>query len=65
MEKTENIVIGYDTLTITLENGNQIVFNEGEWDDYRFTGKAVAVIDKNGIWKAVYNFSDIFSVELS
>ena len=65
MEETENKVIDYKTLTITLENGNQIIFSEGEWFDYRYTGKAVAVIDENGVWKAIYKFDDIFSVKLS
>ena len=65
MNRTEDKNIEYKDLKITLKNGGEIVFSENEWFDYRYTGKAVAVIDKDGVWKAIYNFEDIFSVELT
>lgn len=59
MTKTE-----YAELKITLKNGNAIVFEKGEWNDYRFTGSAVVVIDGAGAWKAIFAFSEVLSVEL-
>lgn len=65
MKKTEDKYIDYTKLKIKFKNGSEIVFGDGEWNDYRFTGDAVAVIDADGVWRAIYSFSEIFSVELS
>ena len=64
MKKTEDIVIPYETLTITFKNGNKVVYGKDEWSDYRYTENAIAVIDSLGAWKAIYSFEEIFSVEL-
>lgn len=64
MKKTEDKHIDYSSLIITLKNGNMIEYGKGEWNDYRYTGSAVAVIDSDGVWKAIYSFSEVFSVEL-
>ena len=64
MKKTEDIVIPYETLTITFKNGNKVVYGKDEWSDYRYTENAIAVIDNLGAWKAIYSFEEIFSVEL-
>ncbi len=64
MKKTEDIVIPYETLTITFKNGDKVVYGKDEWSDYRYTGNAIAVIDSLGAWKAIYSFEEIFSVEL-
>lgn len=64
MKKTEDIVIPYETLTITFKNGNKVVYGKDEWNDYRYTENAIAVIDEYGAWKSIYNFDDVFSVEL-
>lgn len=65
MTKTEEKNIEYTELKITLKNGNTIVFGKDEWNDYKFTGSAIAVIDGAGAWKAIFAFSEVLSVELS
>lgn len=53
----------YNSIEITFKSGNTIAYHEGEWDDYSFDGKAVAV-KKNGAWIGIYNFDNVFCVEL-
>jgi hypothetical protein len=53
----------YTDLEITFKSGETITYSEGAWDDYSYDGKAVAV-KKNGAWVGLYNFDDVFCVEL-
>lgn len=53
----------YKSIEITFKSGDTVTYNSGEWDDYSFDGKAVAV-KKNGAWIGIYNFDNVFCVEL-
>ncbi len=53
----------YMNLEITFKSGETITYKPGEWDDYSFTGSAVDV-KKNSTWICIYNFDNVFSVEL-
>ena len=50
-------------IEITFKNGYTITYNKDEWDDYGYDGKAIMVKLK-GAWVGIYNFSDVFCVEL-
>jgi hypothetical protein len=50
-------------LEITFKSGETIAYNSGEWDDYAYDGKAV-IVKRNGAWIGIYNFADVFCVEL-
>jgi hypothetical protein len=56
MESTERI-------EITFKSGETISYGKGEWDDYAYDGKAV-IVKKNSAWIGIYNFDDVFCVEL-
>lgn len=56
MESTERI-------EITFKSGETISYDKGEWDDYAYDGKAV-IVKKNSAWIGLYNFDDVFCVEL-
>ena len=64
MQKSENVTIPYEKLEITFKNGNKVIYEKDEWNDYRYTENAVVVIDEYGAWKAIYSFDEVFSVEL-
>ena len=53
----------YELLQITFKSGETVTYKHGEWDDYSFDGKAVAV-KKGGAWVGIYNFDNVFCVEL-
>jgi hypothetical protein len=53
----------YTDLEITLKSGETITYSKGEWDDYSYDGKSVAV-KKSGAWVGLYNFDNVFCVEL-
>lgn len=53
----------YKNLEITFKSGETITYKPGEWDDYSFTGLAV-VVKKNSTWIGIYNFDNVFCVEL-
>lgn len=53
----------YTDLEITFKSGETITYSKGEWDDYSYDGKAVAV-KKDGAWVGIYNFDNVFCVEL-
>ena len=55
--------MGYTTLTITFKSGESVTYNPDEWDDYAYDGKSIAV-KKDGAWIGVYNFDNVFCVEL-
>jgi hypothetical protein len=53
----------YTDLEITFKSGETITYSKGEWDDYSYDGKAV-VVKKDGAWVGLYNFDNVFCVEL-
>lgn len=53
----------YTDIEITFKSGETITYSKGEWDDYSYDGKAVSV-KKDGAWVGLYNFDNIFCVEL-
>ena len=53
----------YTDLEITFKSGETLTYKEGEWDDYSYDGKSVAV-KKSGVWVGLYNFDNVFCVEL-
>lgn len=53
----------YNEIQITFKSGDTISYGKGEWDDYSYDGAAV-MVKLNGAWVGVYNFADIFCVEL-
>jgi hypothetical protein len=53
----------YTDLEITFKSGETLTYKEGEWDDYSYDGKSVAV-KKSGAWVGLYNFDNVFCVEL-
>ena len=53
----------YTDLEITFKSGETITYSKGEWDDYSYDGKSVAV-KKSGAWVGLYNFDNVFCVEL-
>ena len=55
--------VAFNRLEITFKSGETIAYNSGEWDDYAYDGKAV-IVKRNGAWIGLYNFADVFCVEL-
>lgn len=53
----------YKDLEITFKSGETITYKPEDWDDYSFTGSAV-VVKKNNTWIGIYNFDNVFCVEL-
>ena len=53
----------YEKIEITFRDGETISYGKGEWDDYAYDGKAV-IVKKNSAWIGIYNFDDVFCVEL-
>lgn len=53
----------YTSLEITFKSGETIVYKEGEWDDYIYDRKAI-IVKKKGAWVGIYNFDNVFCVEL-
>lgn len=54
----------YTSLEITFKSGETIVYKEGEWDDYSYDRKAIIVKNKKGTFVGIYNFDNVFCVEL-
>lgn len=52
-----------ERIEITFKSGETISYGKGEWDDYAYDGKAV-IVKKNSTWIGIYNFDDVFCVEL-
>lgn len=61
-EKIQREVL-FNRLEITFKSGETIAYNSGEWDDYAYDGGAV-IVKRNGAWIGIYNFADVFCVEL-
>ena len=63
IEKELDSVDNFEKIEITFKSGETITYNKDKWDDYAFDGKAV-IVKKNGAWVGIYNFDDVFCVEL-
>lgn len=61
--KEEKPMESAERIEITFKSGETISYGKGEWDDYAYDGKAV-IVKKNGAWIGIYNFNDVFCVEL-
>ncbi len=53
----------YNAIEITFKSGDTITYNKDEWDDYSYDGNSICV-KKGGVWVGIYNFENVFSVEL-
>ena len=53
----------YEVIEITFKSGETITYKKGEWDDYSYDGKSIAV-KKSGALVGIYNFDNVFSAEL-
>lgn len=53
----------YTSLEITFKSGETITYKDGEWDDYSYDRKAI-IVKKKGVWVGIYNFDNVFCVEL-
>lgn len=53
----------FEKIEITFKSGETITYDKEKWDDYAFTGTAVIVKNK-GAWVGIYNFDEVFCVEL-
>lgn len=53
----------YEKIEITFKNGESVIYNKSEWDDYAFDGKAI-VVKKAGAWVGIYNFDNVLCLEL-
>ena len=62
-EPVEEEPVMYKIIEITFKSGETITYSKGEWDDYSYDGKSVAV-KKSGAWVGLYNFDNVFCVEL-
>lgn len=62
-EKELDSMNNYEKIEITFKSGETISYNKDEWDDYAYDGKAV-IVKKNSAWIGIYNFDDVFCVEL-
>lgn len=62
-DKPEHDAVEYKKIEITLKSGETITYSEGKWDDYAYDGKAV-IVKHGGAWVAIYNFDDVYCVEL-
>ncbi len=63
VERQEKSMESADRIEITFKSGETISYGKGEWDDYAYDGKAV-IVKKNSAWIGIYNFDDVFCVEL-
>lgn len=61
--KERDSINNYEKIEITFKSGETISYGKGEWDDYAYDGKAV-IVKKNSAWIGIYNFDDVFCVEL-
>lgn len=52
-----------EKIEITFKSGETITYNKNDWDDYAYDGKAV-IVKKKGAWVGIYNFDNVFCVEL-
>lgn len=50
-------------IIITFRNGEQRIYNNSEWSDYRYDGKVISIINGSATI-GIYNLDIIYSVEL-
>jgi hypothetical protein len=62
-EREEKSMENAERIEITFKSGETISYGKGEWDDYAYDGKAI-IVKKSGAWIGIYNFDDVFCVEL-
>lgn len=62
-EKERDSMDNFERIEITFKSGETISYGKGEWDDYAYDGKAV-IVKQKGAWIGIYNFDDVFCVEL-
>ena len=48
-------------IVIVFKNGQRVVWEQAEWSDYAYDGKAFIVKNGND-WVGIYNFDSIISV---
>lgn len=48
-------------IVIVFKNGQEIVWEQNEWNDYAYDGTAF-IIKRGNDWIAIYNFDSIISV---
>ena len=53
----------FERIEITFKNGETKTYEKDEWDDYGFVGNAV-IVKNNGAWIGIFNFDNVFCVEL-
>lgn len=63
IEREEKTMESAERIEITFKSGETISYGKDEWDDYAYDGKAV-IVKKNGAWVGIYNFDNVFCVEL-
>ena len=67
-EVAENLIVAelkpkYSTIEITFKSGDTISYRHGEWNDYAYDGGAI-MVKNDGITVGIYNFDNVFCVEL-
>ena len=63
IEKELDSMNNFEKIEITFKSGETITYDKDKWDDYAYDGKAV-IVKKNSTWIGIYNFDDVFCVEL-
>lgn len=48
-------------IVIVFKNGQRVVWEQNEWTDYAYDGKAF-IVKKGNDWIGIYNFDSIISV---
>lgn len=48
-------------IVIVFKNGQEVVWQQNEWDDYAYDGTAF-IIKRGNDWVGIYNFDSIISV---
>lgn len=61
--KDEKPMESAERIEITFKSGETITYDKDKWDDYAFDSKAV-IVKQKGAWVGIYNFDNVFCVEL-
>ena len=48
-------------IVIVFKNGQEVVWQQNEWNDYAYDGTAF-IIKRDNDWVGIYNFDSIISV---
>ena len=54
----------YKTIKITFNNGNSVIYNKNEWNDWELIDGFVVIKNNDGVGIAIYNTNSIFAIEL-